>query len=62
MTVRHEISSGRPLFCSVGANQVVFIDGCPASTPQHGLPIIPYKVTIVAGQANALSFVPHLHF
>lgn len=50
------------MFCSVGANQVVFIDGCPASTPQHGLPIIPYKVTIVAGQANALSFVPHLHF
>ena len=46
----------------VGANQVLFIDGGPASTPQHNLPIIPYKVTIVAGQANALSFVPHLHF
>jgi hypothetical protein len=26
------------------------------------LPIIRYKVIIVAGQANALSFVPHLHF
>ena len=46
----------------IGANQVLFIDGGPASTPQHNLPIIPYKVTIVAGQANALSFVPHLHF
>jgi hypothetical protein len=46
----------------VGANQVLFIDGGPASTPQHNLPIIPYKVTIVAGQANALSFIPHLHF
>ena len=46
----------------IGANQVLFIDGGPASTPQHNLPIIPYKVTIVAGQANVLSFVPHLHF
>ena len=46
----------------VGANQVLFIDGGPASTPGKNLPIIPYKVTIVAGQANALSFVPHLHF
>ena len=46
----------------VGANQVLFIDGGPASTPGKSLPIIPYKVTIVAGQANALSFVPHLHF
>ena len=26
------------------------------------MPIIPYKVTIVAGQANAISFIPHLHF
>ncbi|MCC6964953.1 MAG: hypothetical protein IT391_01545, partial [Nitrospira sp.] len=46
----------------VGANQVLFIDGGPASTPQHNLPIIPYKVTIVANQANVLTFVPHLHF
>lgn len=46
----------------VGVNQVLFIDGGPASTPQHNLPIIPCKVTIVAGQANALSFIPHLHF
>ncbi|THJ19787.1 MAG: hypothetical protein CAF44_014165 [Nitrospira sp. CG24D] len=46
----------------VGANQVLFIDGGPASTPTHNLPIIPYKVTIVAGQANAMSFIPHLHF
>ena len=46
----------------VGANQILFIDGGPASTPGKSLPIIPYKVTIVAGQANALSFVPHLRF
>ncbi|MDF0643088.1 MAG: IPT/TIG domain-containing protein [Nitrospira sp.] len=46
----------------VGAEQLLLIDGGPASTPQHSLPVIPYKVTIVAGQANALSFVPHLHF
>jgi hypothetical protein len=45
-----------------GADQLLFIDGGPASTPQHNLPIIPYKVTIVAGQANTLGFVPHLHF
>jgi RHS repeat-associated protein len=32
------------------------------STPTKSLPAIPLKVTIVAGQANALSFVPHLHF
>ena len=25
------------------------------------LPIIPYKVTIVANQMNALSFIPHFH-
>ena len=49
------------MFCSVGVNQVLFIDGGPASTPQHNLPIIPYKVTIVAGQMNALSFIPYLH-
>lgn len=36
----------------VGADQVMFIDGGPASTPGKTLPIIPYKVTIVAGQAN----------
>ncbi len=46
----------------VGADQVLFIDGGPASVPGKSLPIIPYKVTIVAGQANVLSFVPHLHF
>jgi len=46
----------------VGIEQLLLIDGGPASTPQHSLPVIPYKVTIVAGQANALSFVPHLHF
>jgi hypothetical protein len=32
-----------------------------ASTPQHNLPIIPYKVTIVTGQMNALSFIPYRH-
>lgn len=46
----------------VGADQLFFIDGGPASTPQHNLPIIPYKVTIVAGVANQLNFIPHLHF
>ncbi len=46
----------------VGADQVLFIDGGPASTPGKSLPVIPYKVMIVAGQANVLSFVPHLHF
>ncbi|MDF0645581.1 MAG: carboxypeptidase-like regulatory domain-containing protein [Nitrospira sp.] len=45
----------------VGAEQSLLIDGGPASTPQHSLPVIPYKVAIVAGQANALRFVPHLH-
>lgn len=46
----------------VGANQVLFIDGSPASTPTKSFPIVPYKITIVAGQANSLGFVPHLHF
>jgi len=46
----------------VGANQLMSINGGPASTPGRNLPIIPYKVTIVAGQANTLGFVPHLHF
>jgi hypothetical protein len=27
----------------VGANQILFIDGGPASTPGKSLPIIPYK-------------------
>ena len=46
----------------VGADQLLFIDGGPASTPQHSLPIVPYKVTITAGQANRLGFTPYLHF
>lgn len=46
----------------VGADQLVFIDGGPASSPGRSLPIVPYKVTIVAGQANTLGFIPHLHF
>jgi RHS repeat-associated protein len=46
----------------VGANQLLFIDGGLASTPTKSFPIVPYKVTIVAGQANTLGFVPHLHF
>src|SRR2546427_8737331 len=45
-----------------GANQLLFIDGGPASTPEHNFPIVPYKVTIVAGQANTLGFTPYLHF
>jgi hypothetical protein len=59
LTVSTRIPQGNP---PVGADQLLFIDGGPASTPGKSLPIIPYKVTIVAGQANALSFVPHLHF
>ncbi|MFQ5657522.1 MAG: RHS repeat-associated core domain-containing protein, partial [Candidatus Methylomirabilales bacterium] len=46
----------------VGPDQLLFIDGGPASTPARNYPIIPYKVTIVAGQANTLGFTPHLHF
>lgn len=45
-----------------GADQFLSIDGGPASTPQHNLPIVPYKVTIVAGQNNTLGFTPKLHF
>ncbi|MGH7205793.1 MAG: DUF6531 domain-containing protein [Nitrospiraceae bacterium] len=45
-----------------GADQLLFIDGGPASTPGRSLPIVPYKVTIVAGQANTLGFTPKLHF
>jgi hypothetical protein len=44
-----------------GPEQLLFIDGGPASTPGRSYPILPYKVTIVAGQANTLGFVPHLH-
>jgi RHS repeat-associated protein len=46
----------------VGVNQLLFIDGGPASMPTKSFPIVPYKVTIMAGQANSLGFVPHLHF
>ncbi len=45
----------------VGAAQLLLIDGGPASSPGKSLPIIPYKVTIVAGQANTLGFTPYLH-
>jgi len=45
----------------VGADQLFFIDGGPASAAGRNLPIIPYKGTIVAGQANVLSFIPKLH-
>ncbi len=46
----------------VGSDQPFFIDGGPASTPTKSFPIVPYKVTIIAGQTNTLGFVPHLHF
>ena len=46
----------------VGTDQLIFIDGGPASTPTKSFPIVPYKVTIVAGQTNTLGFVPHLQF
>ena len=45
----------------VGADQLLLVDGGPASTPDKSFPIVPYKVTIVAGQANTLGFTPHLH-
>lgn len=45
-----------------GADQLLLVDGGPASTPERSYPIIPYKVTIVAGLANTLAFTPHLHF
>src|SRR5205823_6431667 len=41
--------------------QVVVIDGSPASTPQLHYPLIPVSVTIVAGVTNELPYVPHLH-
>lgn len=41
---------------------VLLIDGTPASTPGKSLPAIPIKVTVVAGQANALVYIPYLHF
>ncbi len=47
---------------SAGPDQLLLIDGGPASSPGKSFPIIPYKVTIVAGQDNTLSFRPHLHF
>ena len=46
----------------VGADQLLLIDGTPASTPGKSLPAIPLTVTIVAGQANVLSYIPALHF
>jgi RHS repeat-associated protein len=46
----------------VGSDQLLFIDGSPASTPERSFPIIPYKVAIVAGVTNTLGFTPHLHF
>lgn len=45
-----------------GVGQLLFIDGGPASTPTHNFPIIPYKITIVAGQNNSLGFIAYLHF
>jgi len=45
-----------------GANQLLLIDGTPASTPGKNLPAIPLTVTIIAGQANALRYTPYLHF
>ncbi len=47
---------------SAGPDQLLLIDGGPASSPGKSFPIIPYKVTIVAGQDNTLGFTPHLHF
>ncbi len=46
----------------VGPDQLVFIDGGPASSPGRSLPLLTYKVTIVAGQTSTLGFTPYLHF
>ncbi|OLD62965.1 MAG: hypothetical protein AUI47_10710 [Acidobacteria bacterium 13_1_40CM_2_68_5] len=42
-------------------DQVVLIDGGPASTPDRRYPTIPASVTILAGRTNELPYVPHLH-
>jgi sugar lactone lactonase YvrE len=41
--------------------QVVLIDGDPASDAERHYPTIPATVTIVAGRTNELPYVPHLH-
>lgn len=35
-------------------DRLLLIDGGPAFTPERSYPIVPYKVTIVAGQVNTL--------
>jgi hypothetical protein len=40
----------------------VILDGGPASSPGKSLPLLSYKVPIVAGQANTLGFTPYLHY
>ena len=41
--------------------QVVLIDGDPASSPANRYPTIPVSLTIVANRLNELPYLPHLH-
>jgi len=42
-------------------DQVILIDGDPASQPGRHYPTIPVSMTIVSGQTNELPSLPHLH-
>ena len=42
-------------------DQVVLMDGFPASTDTAHYPTIPITMNIVAGQTNSLPYVPHFH-
>src|SRR5206468_3645799 len=42
-------------------DQVVLIDGDPASNASNRYPTIPVSVTIVANRVNELPYLPHLH-
>jgi hypothetical protein len=47
--------------CSVRWAPIKSCSSTSARLHAATLPIIPYKVTIVANQMNALSFIPHFH-
>src|SRR5439155_15043888 len=42
-------------------DQVILIDGDPASQPGRHYPTIPVSMTIVSGRTNELPYLPHLH-
>lgn len=42
-------------------DQVVLVDGGPASTPDTPYPTIPVSMTIAVGTTNELPYAPHLH-